>query len=392
MISKTDKNNTVLYCRPGKVLLVLAWTVICFSCLDTAAVRQIAVSTNKTARNARTDALAAQAHFRGGMEQVQRGNYSAAIRSFSSAVKLDPSMAEAYLNLGACFERQGDFKRGKPFYLKAISLEPANARLHYLYGTALIRNGFFADGLTRMERAVYLEPKNMDYLFNLGLGFSTATQFHHAASCFEEVASVVSNESIVWHYLGMTRFMLGQTNQAVAAWEHVEIDSPVAAETYYHLAAIEMSQGRVDSAIARTKLALKLNPGLANARELLAMLHRRKGNYREASNILEDMNLASPSARLEDILASLYREWAEQTYTQQQYRVALDRFRQAGRFRPGSAEIQIGIARSALAIGELDKAKSALNRARRYASTDAEENAVKHLADQLENAQKSTPD
>lgn len=392
MISTAAKNRYLSRRRTGMTLAVMACTAFCIGCLNASGARQIPVSTNQTARDARTDALAAQAHFRGGLEQVQRGNYSAAIRSFRSAIRLNPSMAEAFLNLGACYERQGDFKRGKPFYLKALSLEPANARLHYLYGTALIRNGLFADGLTRMERAVYLEPKNMDYLFNLGLGFSTATQFHHAASCFEEVAGVISNNSIVWHYLGMTRFMLGQTNQAVAAWENVEIDSPVAAETYYHLAAIEMSQGRVDSAIARTRLALKLNPGLVNARELLAMLHRRKGNYREASKILENMNLASPSAHLEEILASLYREWAEQTYTQQQYRVSIDRFRQAGRFKPGSAEIQIGIARSALALGELDRAKSALTRARRHAATDAEENAVRHLSDQLENAQKNAPD
>jgi len=349
-----------------------------------------AVTTNRAGRDAKTDAIAAQAHFRGGLEQVQRKNYASAVRSFRSAVKLDGTMAEGFLNLGACYERLGNFKRGKPFYLKAISLEPSNASLHYLYGTALMRNQQFSDGLTRMERAVYLEPKNMDYLFNLGIGYSSATQFHHAASCFEEVSNIVSNKSIVWYYLGLTKFMLNQTNAAVRAWEEVEIDSPVAAETYYNLAAIEMSDGKIKSAMSKTKLALKLNPGLSSASELLAALYQSKGKYREASNILEDMNLASPSARIEQELAELYRVWAEQTYTQHQYRVAIDRFRQAGRFKPASAEIQIGIARSALALGDYTKAKSAINRARRYAATAAEENAVKKLTDQLETVQKSS--
>ena len=235
-----------------------------------------------------------------------------------------------------------------------------------------------------MERAVYLEPKNMDYLFNLGIGYSTATQFHYAASCFEEVSNVISNNSIVWYYLGMTKFVLNQTNQAVKAWEKVEIDSPVAAEIYYNLAAIEMARGKIDHAMSKTKLALKLNPGLTSASELLAQLHQSKGDYLKASLILEDMLLERPSTRLRQELAGLYRDWAEQTYTQQKYRMAIDRYKQAGRFRPASAELQIGIARSALALNDYQKAKTALNRARRYAATVTEEKEVKNLTERLE--------
>ena len=343
---------------------------------------------NTTNQTSKTRQIAAQAHFRGGLQEVQNERYAAAVKSFRSAIQLDPSLSEAYLNLGACYERMGDFERGKPFYEKALELEPDNPTLHYLYGTALVRNGQAGAGITRMERAVYLNPKNTDYLFNLGLGYCLVTQYHYAVSCFESVATVISNNSLVWFQLGLTRLNLSQTNEALRAWDRIELDATVAADACYARAGIELRQGDVSNALGHVKLALLLRPGLKEAEHLLARLYQRQGTYRKAADILEKMNNRQQSADIEAELALLYYEWAANSYTQQNYAAALDQYRQAGRFRPTRSDIHLGIARSALALGNIAEASVALERARRYARTTKEEERIQNLEKEIQVSRK----
>ncbi len=330
--------------------------------------------------------IAAQTYFREGLLQVQQQKYRSAIRSFRGAIQHDPGLAEAYLNLGACYERLDQFSKGVPFYEKALSLDDANARLHYLYGSALGRNGELAKAITHLERAVYLAPRNVDYLYNLGVGFAAITQYNLAVSSFEQVTTIVSNNSVVWYNLGLAQLRMNRTNEALEAWEHVEIDAPVAAETYYHLAGVAVSRNDETGAMKNVKMALALNPGLTVAEHLKATLLRRAGKYREAADILERLNVLYRGDEVEGELAGLYGDWAHQAYEQEEYTIALHRYRQAGRFAPTDADIQISVARCALAAGRYVLARETLDRVRRYVRGPAQEEAILALREQLDAA------
>ena len=326
---------------------------------------------------------AAQAYFREGMGLVRAADYNGAIKMFRSALKQNPRMAEACLNLGACFERLQQFDKGTPFYDQALMIEPKNARFHYLYGTALARNGQAEKGVALLERAAYLAPDDADCLYNLGVGYVVLTQYAMAATCFEQVSGIASNNSVVWYNLGLARLRLNQTDEAERAWGKVELDAPVAPEAHCHLALAAAARQDASGAFDHVKMALALNPGLAEARRLLAELYLHAGDCCRAASELEQVYLANPTDEAGTEIADVYCAWAQQAGASNDYHRALDRYRQAVRFTPEDARVQLGIARSALAMGETDTARDALSRARQHARTREDEDAIQSLATRM---------
>jgi len=336
---------------------------------------------------ATTNAAVAQAiarrYFNEGVAHVQAGKYHQAIRLFRTATVYDGSLAEAYLNMGACYERLDQFDHGRQYYEKAVQLDKDNAQLHYLYGAALGRNGDVAGAVTHLERAVYLAPGNVDYLYNLGVAYAGLTQYLLAASCFEQVTGTVSNNSVVWYNLGLARLRLGQTNAAEAALEQVDLDAPIAAEAHYQLGVLAYGRGDYTGAVRRAKMASALNPGLWEADLLRADAHTALGEYREACGVLERVYLLQATSGLGRKLADVYKRWGTEARSNGQYRVALDRYRQAVRFVPGDAEAYVAAAACAVAAGDAAGAREELERARRHARSVAQEEDIQVIAQAL---------
>jgi len=340
-------------------------------------------STGTNAPYVAGSSVAAQAFFREGLGLVAKEDYTGAIKLFRSALKQEPRMAEACLNLGACYERLGQFGKGVPFYEQALSLEPKNAQFHYLFGTALARNGQLKRGVVLLERAAYLVPGNPDYLYNLGVGYAAATQFAMAATCFEEVTGIVSNSSVAWFNLGLARLKLNQTGDAARAWRQVDLDGPMAAEAQYHLAAIAAAADDTNTALECVGMALALKPDMAEAYRLMGTLQLRLGSFARAIAALEQLYLLNPTDTAACDVAAAYCSWAAAAEERDEHRLALDRYRQAVRFTPVDPAVQLGVARNALAAGDQEVARAAVDRARKHARTRAQEEEVQALSVRL---------
>ncbi|RLD11384.1 MAG: hypothetical protein DRI44_03700 [Chlamydiae bacterium] len=327
--------------------------------------------------------IQAQTYFREGIKQVKRHNYRSAIRSFRSAVQYDPNLGEAYLNLGACYERIGQFENSIPYFEKAISVDESNPRLVYLFGVMLGRNGRRKEAVKYLERAVYMSPRNPDYLYNLGVGYSSLTQYAYAATCFEQVTGIVSNNSAVWHNLGLAKLYLAKTNEAISAWEKVEIDSPIAYSSLYYLGLMAYNRGDYKTAMSKIKMSLALNSDSVDAQYIKAVLLGKEGKYKQGIDILEKIYLIKQGNEIEKEIALLYVEWAKKVSGKKQYVIALHRYKQAARYLPENPEIQINIAGTAVEAGKFDIAKRALNRAQSFTVTEEQEEALNELREKL---------
>jgi len=327
--------------------------------------------------------IQAQTYFREGIRQVKRQNYRSAIRSFRSAIQHDPNLGEAYLNLGACYERIDQFEKSKPYFEKAISVDNVNPRLVYLYGAALGRNNMRKEAVKYLEKAVYMDPRNPDYLYNLGVGYSSLTQYAYAATCFEQVTGIVSNNSVVWYNLGLARWFLSKTNEAVSAWEKVEFDSPVAAPALYYLALAAYSKDDNKTALSKLKMSLALSPDSVDAQYMKAVILGEQGKYNESIKLLEKIYLIKQRNEIENELALLYNKWGEKAAEKKEYKTALDRFRQACSYQPKNPELQIKISKTAIKTGQYKLAEQALARARQLAETVQQEEAVNELRKEI---------
>ncbi len=333
--------------------------------------------------------IQAQTYFREGIKQVKRQNYRSAIRSFRSAVQHDPNLGEAYLNLGACYERIGQFENSIPYFEKAISVDNNNPRLVYLFGVALGRNNKRKEAVRYLERAVYMDPRNPDYLYNLGVGYSSLTQYAFAATCYEQAAGIVSNNSAVWYNLGLSKLYLAKTNEAVSAWEKVEIDSPVASPALYYLGLMAYNRHDYKIAMSKIKMSLALKPNSIDAQYLKAILLGEEGKYNQGINLLEKVYLIKQGNEIEKKIALLYLKWAKTAVEQKEYKIALHRYRQAGTYMPENPEIQINIAETAFKTRQYDIVIQALGRAQHTTVTENQEVAVDELREKLARVKKN---
>jgi tetratricopeptide (TPR) repeat protein len=87
--------------------------------------------------------------------------------AYRHAIELDPSLADAHLNLGRLLHEQGDPAAAEGHYRQALTLYPDDALAAYNLGVALQDQERPADATAAYEQALALDPKLADAHFNL---------------------------------------------------------------------------------------------------------------------------------------------------------------------------------------------------------------------------------
>ena len=85
----------------------------------------------------------ANEYFEEGKNLQEKWNYKKASKKYERAVKIDPSYAEAYSNLGYTYRKQEKFDKAVRAYKKAIKLDPKLAEAHEYLGEAYAEMGKF---------------------------------------------------------------------------------------------------------------------------------------------------------------------------------------------------------------------------------------------------------
>jgi tetratricopeptide (TPR) repeat protein len=90
-----------------------------------------------------------------------------AIAAYRTAIELEPSHAEAHLNLGRILHEAASFAEAEDHYRRALAADPLNARATYNLGVVLEDRHQPADARIAYERAVALDPDLAAAHFNL---------------------------------------------------------------------------------------------------------------------------------------------------------------------------------------------------------------------------------
>src|SRR5216684_4104953 len=92
-----------------------------------------------------------------GIVEAQEGNYAAAEKSFSRALKREPKFTGAALNLGRLYQENfaGDAqarRKALGVYLGVLAYDPQNAEANYQSAALLLEQGKYQDSLDRVSR------------------------------------------------------------------------------------------------------------------------------------------------------------------------------------------------------------------------------------------------
>lgn len=109
---------------------------------------------------------------------------------YQTAILIDSSRHEAYLNLGAAFARTGETESALESYQKAYQLKPDDSRVMTGYAACLISDNKFDQASEIYEKIIQIDPQNVNALFNLAAVSRQKGDYQKAEEAYSKIISI----------------------------------------------------------------------------------------------------------------------------------------------------------------------------------------------------------
>src|SRR5882672_9363953 len=163
----------------------------------------------------------------------------------------------------------------------AAAANPTEAYRFNTLGVAYTNQQRPADAQKYFEQALEADPKFAVARLNLGISLMGQQKLELARQALEEAAQQLLKDPYAWYNLGLVYKDLGETEKAIAAFQHVtELTNE--ADAYYFLGYLNTQLQKYDEAIAAFQQGLALYPYHASAEFGLARAFQRKGDSASA--------------------------------------------------------------------------------------------------------------
>ena len=216
-----------------------------------------------------------------------------ALSHFREAVKLDPKLAVAQVNLGRALKQQGKLDEAERHYRLALARDPALAAAHNSLGSLLGARGRTTEAARHFRAALKAEPDNAEAHNNLGLalrmtGDREEALVHFRAALAGRADWAAPMGEMAWilatHPSARVRDPAEAVRLAERAAELTQRRDPVVLDA---LAAAYAASGAWDRALATADAAITLaRPRAQDLADDIARrlaLYRRGQAYREPS-------------------------------------------------------------------------------------------------------------
>jgi protein O-GlcNAc transferase len=306
-------------------------------------------------------------HMQAGVEAHRQGRFDVAIAEFRKATETDPTLVQAFLNLGEEYMQTRDYGAAIVPLKRALELRPDLDAAHLQLGYALLSQGYAAEAIPHLERVHALEalgiaqidagqyqeavanlsaalvkrPDDADLLYYLGrasgllskrsidtlqAGYPDSARAHQAMGenyfalrqmpqAEREYSEALRQRPDVpgLHFeLGLVYAGAAQWNKAEEAFRAETKMQPGSAEAAYRLGAALLQQGKVHEARVELERSDKLQPDMPETLYSLGKAASLDGDsalaeksWRELLAIEKDTSLA---AEAHFGLATLYRK------------------------------------------------------------------------------------
>jgi tetratricopeptide (TPR) repeat protein len=101
----------------------------------------------------------------------KQGNYDEAIKEYTAAIELDPTLAGAYVGRGQVYNFQGRGLMALSDYSQAIELDPNNTAAYYGRGWAQLANSAWDGAVSDFSKALELDPAQARAYNGRGWGY-----------------------------------------------------------------------------------------------------------------------------------------------------------------------------------------------------------------------------
>jgi lipoprotein NlpI len=157
-------------------------------------------------------------HFDAGKAAQRRGDFDAAIESFTLAIQSgdlsNVNLAVTYTNRGLAYGRKGDNDRAIQDFNEAVRLNPNLAEAYTGRGNAFGRKGDNERAIQDFSEAIHLNPKDAITYNNRGFIYCGQGDNERAIQDYNEAIRLNPNYALAYSGRGRTRFFVAQFQAA----------------------------------------------------------------------------------------------------------------------------------------------------------------------------------
>ncbi len=216
-----------------------------------------------------------------GAIDLQRRDYAEAIRKIDAALKLNPTIAEAFNNRGTALRELKRFGEALTSHDKAIELKPDYAEAFNNRGNALLEMKRPGEALASYERAILLKPDYAEAFNNRGNTLLELARLDEALASFDQAIALNPRYAHAYNNRGNVLVELGRFHEALASHDKAIALKPDHAGAFFNRASILRELKRHDEASKSYHRAIALRPHYADALHGQATLNLLHGRYRE---------------------------------------------------------------------------------------------------------------
>ena len=114
----------------------------------------------------------------------ESGRNEEAVRDYEMALRLNPRLLRAHVNLIIIFGSIGNFAQAEQHYHKAIATNPSSAEAYYNYGLVLSSGQNFHDAEQAFRKAIDINPLSADAYNNLGFALQSQNKIVEAEASY----------------------------------------------------------------------------------------------------------------------------------------------------------------------------------------------------------------
>ncbi|MDD1678128.1 MAG: tetratricopeptide repeat protein [Methanomicrobiales archaeon] len=199
-----------------------------------------------------------------GADLAQKGDYGAAIESYTTALSLNPTYLNAWIGLGYAYTKSGQTDKAIDAYTRAIAIEPNSTiawkSLGYVYGTM----GRDEDALHAYDNAVTINPQDPYAWLSKGLTLSSLGRLNESIASYQIVIRLSPNEASAWVGLGLDYYTLGNYTGALDSFGHALAIDDRNSDAWNFKGLSLHHLGRYQEAIEAFNRGLIVDPGNAD--------------------------------------------------------------------------------------------------------------------------------
>lgn len=216
-------------------------------------------------------------------EHYASQDYSAAIKSFTKAIKVDPKSTQAYLGRGYSYQNLRQHNEAIKDFDKAVQLDPELAEAYVARGRSYRDSFENQKAIEDFSRAIQLDPRFVEAYIDRGWTyFLNADDLEKVIDDLDTALEIEPNSLLAYKYRGVAYMDVGNSEQALKDFDIVIDMEPGNAENYRQRALIFTDLEDLEKALDDYSKAINLDTDFGMAYQERGFIHLRLDNIQEA--------------------------------------------------------------------------------------------------------------